>query len=123
MTQFIASLPVENGVEYTFWFDNTSSIFAGKIIYLAFRWSTQPLDNFPVTPYWGQYENTDRCQQARQAKASGDAALLGTALSMGVAAFTGDWLGLLGGLLGVVMSSDQTDSASKAIGMWGCGIE
>lgn len=123
LTKFIVSSRVKSGVRYTFQFDNTSSIFAGKVIYLNFRWSTQPLDNFPVIPYWGQHENTERCQQARQAQASGDAALLRTALSIGVAAFTGDWFSSLGSLLSLFLSSDQTDSASNAIGMWGCGIE
>ena len=98
LTKFIASSRVKSGVSYTFQFDNTSSIFAGKVVYLNFRWSTQPLDNFPVIPYWGQHENTDRCQQAKQAQASGDAALFGAALSIGVAAFTGDWFSSLGSL-------------------------
>lgn len=123
LTKFIASSRVKSGVRYTFQFDNTSSIFAGKVVYLNFRWSTQPLDNFPVIPYWGQHENTDRCQQAKQAQASGDAALFGAALSIGVAAFTGDWFSSLGSLLRLFLSSDQTDPASKAIVMWGCGIE
>lgn len=123
LTKFIASSRVKSGVRYTFQFDNTSSIFAGKVINLNFRWSTQPLDNFPVIPYWGQHENTDRCQQAKQAQASGDAALFGAALSIGVAAFTGDWFSSLGSLLRLFLSSDQTDPASKAIVMWGCGIE
>ena len=123
LTKFIASSRVKSGVRYTFQFDNTSSIFAGKVVYLKFRWSTQPLDNFPVIPYWGQHENTDRCQQAKQAQASGDAALFGAALSIGVAAFTGDWFSSLGSLLSLFLSSDQTDPASKAIVMWGCGIE
>ena len=123
LTKFIASSRVKSGVRYTFQFDNTSSIFAGKVVYLNFRWSTQPLDNFPVIPYWGQHENTDRCQQAKQAQASGDAALFGAALSIGVAAFTGDWFSSLGSLFRLFLSSDQTDPASKAIVMWGCGIE
>ena len=123
LTKFIASSRVKSGVRYTFQFDNTSSIFAGKVVYLNFRWSTQPLDNFPVIPYWGQHENTDRCQQAKQANASGDADRLGTALSMGVSAFTGDWFSSLGSLLSLFLSSDQTDPASKSIVMWGCGIE
>ena len=123
LTQFIAGSPVESGRKYTFRFDNTSSFFAGKIITFDFWWSSQPLDDFPVTPYWGQYATTDRCQQAKQSKASGDAERLGRALSMAVAVFSGNWPGALAGGIGLYMSMDQANSASNAIGKWGCGIE
>ena len=123
LTQFIASSPVESGGEYTFRFDNESSIFAEKIIDLDFQWSSQPLDDFPVTPSWGQYETTERCQEAKQSKAAVDADRLRATLSMGIAAFKGDWLGVLAGGVGLYMSRDEANSASNAIGKWGCGIE
>ena len=123
LTQFIASSPVESGGEYTFRFDNESSIFAGKIIDLEFQWSIQPLDDFPVTPSWGQYETTERCQEAKQSKAAVDADRLWTTLTMGVAAYRGDWLRLMMGGVDLYRSMEQANSASNAIGKWGCGIE
>ena len=123
LTQFIASSPVESGGKYTFRFDNESSIFAGKIIDLNFQWSSQPLDDFPVTPSWGQYETTERCQEAKESKAAVDADRLWTTLTMGIAAYRGDWLRLMMGSVDLYRSMEQANSASNAIGKWGCGIE
>lgn len=123
LTQFIASSQVESGGEYTFRFDNESSIFAEKIIDIEFQWSSQPLDDFPVTPSWGQYETTERCQEAKQSKDAVDADRLWTTLTMGVAAYRGDWLRLMMGGVDLYRSMEQANSASNAIGKWGCGIE
>lgn len=124
-TRFQASTPIGTNGNYAFRFDNTGSWFAGKTITIRYIWSPQPLPGYPATPFYDEYQDTARCQEAYRRSTETNPAFLTTSLpnlfSLGNRAFNGDWLTDIFSAAGSPLGAN--DPQIKAIGQWGCGTE
>lgn len=124
ITSFAANQPVEKDHFYRFGFDNTGSLFAGKLVRLHYRWSLTPLGNAPVIPGYGQHAGTELCQQARQNQVDGNYDLMAEAITLAPGLIAGEptsWTYLTVRLVTEIFSGNEANTAGNAILAWGCG--
>ncbi len=129
VASFIGSVQAQRDMEYLFLFDNTSSIFTGKTVTFRFNWSTDP--SYPVSPYFGEYQETAECQELIAESQTSGVPSIERWLSVGMAAIGGDWIGLALSLFDLFLTNNQSDTsggtesekAGYAMTLWGCGIQ
>ncbi len=125
---FAASIQAERGEEYQFLFDNASSLFAGKTVTLVLSRSNRP--SYPLLPKFGEYEGSESCKQINSTLEQSISAIdIDNVITLAIAAYSGDWLGII--VEGLVMSAAiyqanvggdaALNKAAYAIAAWGCG--
>ena len=123
----MASIQVDKGEEYQFWFDNTSSLFAGKAVSFRHSWSSEPI--YPVMPYFGEHEDTETCAQLKSQYVD-EGFPVGALINLAFAVGSGNWLGAILPALELYISATQTeplsgtilDKASRTALWWACGV-